>query len=103
MDGLAFAFVTIPCFGACLAAAALRDWRLAGAVASGGAGLLVLASIGALPPLGLIWSVLSGVVFGAILTGFLLALRPDGSLWTRLTVTLCAAFIVFVTHMITTT
>lgn len=101
MEGLTLAFVTVPCFGACLAAGLLRDWRLAGAVAAGGAGVLVLVASLSLPFMGVMWPVLSGAVLGAIVTGLMLALKPDGSIWTRLTATLGVAFVVFYGLMLT--
>jgi len=101
VGGLTLAFVIVPSIGACLATWVLRDWRLAGAVASGGAGLLVLGANTPLPFMGLMLPLLAGAVVGALVAAVMLVARPTGSLWTRLSVSLSTAFVLFYAYMAT--
>ncbi len=91
MDGVTFAFIVLPCLGAVITGYLLTDWRLAGALASGGlACLLVLPGTGpftayVLPPLG-------GAAVGALALLPVLRFRSDTTVWGRMTVALVAAF-----------
>jgi len=92
MGSLALPFIYLPCAGGCLVGYALRDWRLAGAVASGGFALLILLTGDAVPLLVFVLPVLGGVAVGALVLTPLLFVRPACSVWTRMSVALVASF-----------
>jgi hypothetical protein len=89
MGPLALPFILIPGAASVATAWAVRDWRIAGAVAAGAWGLLFLLS--GLRLLGSIFlaPVLVGVGIAGGLLLVLLLLRPGTDVWTRMT--LCLA------------
>lgn len=91
MTGLYFPFLFVPSLAATAAGWLLTDWRLAAAAAAGALGVLFLSLGGSgvflLP-------VASGIAVGALTLVVLLLLRPDATLWSRMTWALCAAFAV---------
>lgn len=93
MSGLTVAYVLIPCIGAVLLGAVIRDWRLAAAAACGALGLLVLRD--ALPETLRVFGppVLVGVALGAIALVPYLVKRPTADVWGRMIAALIPTFL----------
>ncbi len=99
MWNIAIPFVLLPCLGAVIAGWGLADWRLAGIAVC--AALAVLA-LSAFLPAGLRLfglPLVSGVLVGAISLIPLLILRPDASVWGRMTLAMLVAFAVHMAHL----
>ena len=99
MWDISIPFVLLPCLGGVIAGWALADWRLAGIAVC--AALAVLAVAGFLPASLRLFGLplVSGSLVGAVSMVVLLALRPDVSVWGRMTVAMLAAFAVHMTHL----
>lgn len=87
---LTTAFGVLPAVGGCLAGFALRVWSLAAAAAAGLWGVFIL-----IPQLGTAGLFILPLIFGAAIGATTLAawlwLRPDTSVWLRMTVAMVAA------------
>lgn len=92
MEGVTFAFIALPALAAVVSGYLLTDWRLAGALGSGGFGLLfLLTGIGG--PVALLLPLIAGAaVTGIVLLGYLYW-RPDASVWGRMGVALTAVMV----------
>lgn len=84
ISSISFAFVLLPCIGACVMAALLWDWRLVAAAAFGALGVLALGS--ALPEAVRVISlpIMMGVLIGAAVLVPRLATRPSIDVWSRM-------------------
>lgn len=93
MSGIATTFLVLPSLAAVLVAWLVQDWRMAGLIAAlGVATLIVLLAIR--HPLGVfVMPSLSGAVVGGVATLCLLRLKPDGSVWTRMSFAVVVAFV----------
>lgn len=86
METILFPFVAVPCLAAIVVSYLITDWRLAGAVAAGAAGLLILPGlVPALPLTVFLLPLLFGAAVGAVTSGILLYVQNDSNLWTRMT------------------
>jgi len=101
MSDLVFVFVLLPCVGAVVAGAVLWDWRLAAAAFFGALGLLFISPAfpEALRVMG--GSVVSGVAVGSLALAILLYLRQPVSVWTRMSTSMIAAFVLHYAHLFT--
>ncbi len=91
MESATFAFIAMPAFGALVVGYLLTDWRLAGAVAAGGFGLLLILP-GAAPSITTFaLPVLLGAAVGALVLLPYLRFWPDGTVWGRMGLAIAAA------------
>ena len=93
MSGVATAFLVLPSCAAVLVAWLVRDWRVAGLIAASGMALLIVLLALRLPLSVFAMPLLSGAVVGGISTLCLLRLRPESSVWTRMSLALVVAFL----------
>jgi hypothetical protein len=100
MGGLTFPFVVLPSIGAVISAYVLRDWRLAGAVAAGGSGLLLLLIASSSRLAVLFLPMIGGASLGALAVLPLLYLRPQSSVWTRMTLALVVTAAAGIAHLL---
>ena len=91
MDGATFVFIVMPALGGMLAGYILKDWRLSGAVAAGGFGLLLILPGGSSALVTFLLPALLGMATGALLLLPYLRWRPDATVWGRMTVSMVAA------------
>lgn len=84
ISGLGVTFVLIPCIGAAVMGALLRDWRLVVAAAFGALGVIALGP--SLPEAVRLISLpaLMGVVIGASFLAPRLWFRPTSDIWSRM-------------------
>ena len=99
MDGATFAFIALPAFGALIAGYLLTDWRLAGAVAAGGFGLLLVLPGSAPNFATFALPVLLGAAAGALVLLPYLRFVPDGTVWGRMTIAIVAALVASVANI----
>ena len=93
MESATFAFIAMPAFGALIVGYLLTDWRLAGAVAAGCFGLLLILP-GAEPSIAtFVLPVLLGAAAGALVLLPFLRFLPDTTIWGRMTVAIIAALL----------
>ena len=93
MQSATFAFIALPALGGLIAGYLLTDWRLAGAVAAGGFGLLLILP-GAAPSFSTfaLPTLLGAAVGGLVLLPYL-NIVPDASVWGRMGVAIIAALV----------
>lgn len=93
ISALGFTFVILPCIGAVVVAALVRDWRLAAAALCGSLALAFIAPF--LPAgLGLLGLPLfMGAALGGLSMVIALLRSPDTDLWGRMITALITAFI----------
>ena len=103
MNGLTIVFVLMPCLGAVIMAAALRDWRLVVAAAFGALGVTALGP--ALPEAVRLISLpmLMGVVIGATVLAPRLYYRPTSDVWSRMLWALVPTFLITFLFLISNT
>ena len=99
MESATFAFIALPAFGALVVGYLLTDWRLAGAVASGGFGLLLILP-GTAPSLAtFVLPALLGAAAGALVLLPYLRFLPDATVWGRMGVAIVAALVASVANI----
>ena len=91
MDGATFVFIVMPALGGLVGGYLLKDWRLAGAVAAGGFGLLLILPGAASAFVTFLLPGLLGVAAGALVLLPYMLWRPDATVWGRMTVSMVAA------------
>ena len=91
MDGATFAFITLPALGGWLTGFLLTDWRLAGAAAAGGFGLLLILPGTSPSVVTLFLPLLLGAAAAALVLLPYLKWRPDASVWGRMGVAIVGA------------
>ena len=99
MDGITFAFIAMPCIGACIAGWALRDWRLAGAMASGGFALLLVLP-GSGPLMAYALPFIAGAAVGSLALLPYMKWRSDATVWGRMAVALIATLVAAYANLI---
>lgn len=91
MDSATFAFIAMPTFGGLVVGYLLTDWRLAGAVASGGFALLLILPGSASSLATFFLPMLLGAAAGALVLLPYLRFVRDATVWGRMTVAIIAA------------
>lgn len=94
ISGIGFAFVIMPCIGACILAVLVRDWRLGAAAAFGALGVLALAEFLSEPVRLIALPLIMGIVIGATFLIPRLAMRSDVDIWERLLWAMVPTFII---------
>lgn len=93
MSGFALTFILIPCIAACIAAWFIRDWRLAGAAATGSLGVLFVPGLTQdMPATAYLLPVFTGTAVGAAVSGVATYRSPDTTAWSRMLYALIITF-----------
>lgn len=91
MESATFTFIALPALGALIVGYLLTDWRLAGAAAAGGFGLLLILPGNQLSLVTFALPMLLGAAAGALILLPFLRFWPDATVWGRMTVAIVAA------------
>lgn len=101
ISGVAFAFVLLPCIGACVLGALVSDWRLVAAAACGAFGLVAISPYMSEPVRLISLPGLMGVVLGASVLGPRLYFRPTSDIWSRMLWAVVPTFVITFLFLIT--
>jgi len=99
MESATFAFIAMPAFGALVVGYLLTDWRLAGAVAAGGFGLLLILPGNAPSTVTFALPALLGASAGALVLLPYLRFFPDSTVWGRMGIAIVTALAASVTNI----
>ena len=94
MSGITVPYVVMPCIGAVVLGAMVRDWRLAAAALFGA--LAVLAANEYLPDPVRVFGlpVIMGIILGSVALVPYLAIRPVADVWGRMLCALIPTFVI---------
>lgn len=93
MESATFTFIALPALGGLIVGYLLTDWRLAGAAAAGGFGLLLILPGSGPGLVTFALPLLLGGAAGALVLLPYLRLWPDATVWGRMTVAIVAALL----------